>query len=799
MYNRHDTRPFPCHGKHHLKDYFGINIGTESYKLVQQAMYQGLCIPLKFLKFVVLGPPGAGKTSFMRRLIGEIEKIIPDCEQPSTLTAYQRELIIKETAFINAPFLRRTNSLKLEWCSISENEGECSLDTEALIIYSFINDRFQNSSESDRLSTESDNISQSPPLESLAERNATAKSPPKSQDLIPSTVTSNGSDDLNPKKINSSVESYETSDSNDDQTEIASNEGPVDSTFLARYKDVFDGWKTLLAESKYDQIAKVLSQTTLVNIIDMGGQPPFLEMVPALAHGPGLYLICFNLQNEIDRRYDVAYITDDHKLHKLQYSYSVLEVLFHCLSSIACFSLRNRSNQAGDLPIPPPSEAAMIVGTHLDKLKGNAAAVIKSTEDRIKKELLDLLECDRMEEQYYHRSLCKYNGRVLTAVDNTRGVDEIQGHRNHIEHIIRDKFYNESDFPIPASWLMFSIFLRKIERKILSIQECQHIAKELCIPERDVKQVLLHLHHDIGIIMYYASDEVEGLDEDVIICQPQVMFKSIGDLILNVFLPERCPNDHIRNNFWNKGQFRLEDIENSSAVKGTTMDADQLSPKQLLSILQYLNVLVTLQSNVFFMPAIMKAAPKDVLNKHKHCSEIAPLLIRFKCVFVPIGCFTAMIARLVCDQKKNKWRLNSKDDLYKDMITFTLPGNYKAVLISRPKYYEVHLLKIPNSDSIYSVEHVASCALRTMCDTLDSVLNKLKERYTSPNLTIYQLGFICCCKGSSCIPGDGHLMLVDNKSDNKVAQCIESDIQVKLKPAHLVWYHSGSKLLTSIF
>ena len=346
---------------------------------------------------------------------------------------------------------------------------------------------------------------------------------------------------------------------------------------------------------------------------------------------------------------------------------------------------------------------------------------------------------------------------------------------------------------------MFSIFLRKIERKILSIQECQHIAKELCIPERDVKQVLLHLHHDIGIIMYYASDEVEGLDEDVIICQPQVMFKSIGDLILNVFLPERCPNDHIRNNFWNKGQFRLEDIENSSAIKGTTMDADQLSPKQLLSILQYLNVLVTLQSNVFFMPAIMKAAPKDVLNKHKHCSEIAPLLIRFKCVFVPIGCFTAMIARLVCDQKKNKWRLNSKDDLYKDMITFTLPGNYKAVLISRPKYYEVHLLKIPNSDSIYSVEHVASCALRTVCDTLDSVLNKLKERYTSPNLTIYQLGFICCCKGSSCIPGDGHLMLVDNKSDNKVAQCIESDIQVKLKPAHLVWYHSGSKLLTSIF
>ena len=77
-------------------------------------------------------------------------------------------------------------------------------------VYSFINDR---SPESD--SIESDNVSQSPPLESLAERNATAKSPdspPISQDLIPSTVTSkiNSSDDLNPKKLNSSIESYET-------------------------------------------------------------------------------------------------------------------------------------------------------------------------------------------------------------------------------------------------------------------------------------------------------------------------------------------------------------------------------------------------------------------------------------------------------------------------------------------------------------------------------------------------------------------------------------------------------------
>ena len=198
------------------------------------------------------------------------------------------------------------------------------------------------------------------------------------------------------------------------------------------------------------------------------------------------------------------------------------------------------------------------------------------------------------------------------------------------------------------------------------------------------------------------------------------------------------------------------------------------------------------------MPAIMKAATKDILDRYKHRSAIAPLLIRFKCVFVPIGCFTAMIAQLVCDRTKNNWELSDKDNiLYKDVVTFTLPGSFKAILICRPKRYEIHLSPLPNREDTRPVEEIASTACKPVCGALNSVLDKLRDQYTTPDLTIYSLAFFCGCKGLHEDRDDRqqHLMLV-NTDNERLASCIENKREMKLKPAHLVWNGShkfGSK------
>ena len=797
---------------------------TERYKVLQQAMTKGLQVPLKFLKFVFFGPPGAGKTTFMRRLIGEIKSIIPDCVQPSTLTADQKELMIKvcldkesysnETLVINRLSLTESDNVKSEWCSVSKEKGKCNLDEEAMMIYNFINDL--PNKESVDYSLETAKPSQPPPEHSNAHQ--------ESSSLDNSTNMEESSQSIEIQHLRESDSNQTIESSGRDnipqyternrRTGIATQlkhipKDHLTPNFLGDYKQIIDMWQRCFAKKDYGQIIEVLSKSVMVNVMDVGGQPPFLEMVPALAHGPGLYLICFNLQNEINKRHEVAYITGDCIRHELQYSYSVLEVLFHCLSSIICFSAKRSDvpEHLRKLMPPPLSKAAMIIGTHKDKFKGNEIK-IERMDEKIQRELSKLVEYDCMDERYYHKYLSMNNDKVLTAVDNTLGEDEIKHHRNRIEKII-NQLYGESEFQIPASWLMFSLILRKLERNVLSIKECQYIANDLGIQKEDVKHILSFLHYDIGIIMYYSSDEVKNLDEDVIICQPQLLFKSIGDLVLNAFLPEQCDRKQTRENFWKKGQFKQVDIERCSAnaTKDNSVNTDQLSLEQLIGILQHLNVLVPLDSEVFFMPAVMKAAPEKVRNKYKHFNVIAPLLIRFKCVFVPIGCFTAMIARLVCYQDKNKWQLSIGDALYKDMVTFLLPGNYKAILMCHPKRFEIHLSSIPNRFYDDHVKRIASNALETICSALDEVLRKLKEQYTSEscNLTIYDIGFFCCCKGFVGIPDydqlqQQHLMLINNKSIfGKLATCTRDRSGIRLEPAHLVWNGShdiGGKLAT---
>ena len=47
----------------------------------------------------------------------------------------------------------------------------------------------------------------------------------------------------------------------------------------------------------------------------MGGQPGFLEMLPFLSTGPGMYLVFFPLDKELDEQYEVSYERDGEALH----------------------------------------------------------------------------------------------------------------------------------------------------------------------------------------------------------------------------------------------------------------------------------------------------------------------------------------------------------------------------------------------------------------------------------------------------------------------------------------------------
>lgn len=575
--------------------------------------------------------------------------------------------------------------------------------------------------------------------------------------------------------------------------QIKKKEDEIDDPDL---EDMIRSWQKLLQENKTDQILEIFKGTVLVNMIDIGNSPFFLEMFPALTVGPALYLVFFDLRERLDDQHSVKYVWESGKRKKsikhqrtvdfdIEYSHSIKEIIFRILSSLACYSPEHFHSH----------QTVSLVGTFLDMAGDDEACkreheIVGELEYLNKVVLLD-------DEQQYQQYLHKLDGKnYVLRVDNGGGEEEIKRHRHHLESLIKRKFELQ-DFDIPASWLMFSVLLRRMDKPIVCLDLCQQLADRLHI--KQVDQVLQLLHHHYGILMYYP--EVPEL-KDVVICNAAILFDSISELILNTFAPNKCRSDKVRINFWQFGKFTHHDIENARTGNG-------LSIKQVIALLEHLNVLVKDESSsepAYFIHAVLRTASEDRLQELSKCSkDVAPLTIRFHSGFVPVGCFSSLILQMLKCTKTHEWdwELTSDDDheMLKNRVVFCLDGSYNVTLVSRPKRYEIHVNAIvKESDRQLQPWEVCAEVCKLVCGALDCVLEKLKRKFTdkSDTVTKYQIGFVCCreeCeKSPSRIlnPEQDHLMLIDSNSHeishNQFCKCITTRKKYRLKyPQHLVW------------
>ena len=76
----------------------------------------------------------------------------------------------------------------------------------------------------------------------------------------------------------------------------------------------------------------------LLNIIDIGGQPGFMEMLPFLSKGPGMFLAFFPLDKDLDELYEVSYERDQDKITPYEAKYTIRETLSQILSAITAIT-----------------------------------------------------------------------------------------------------------------------------------------------------------------------------------------------------------------------------------------------------------------------------------------------------------------------------------------------------------------------------------------------------------------------------------------------------------------------------
>ena len=343
-------------------------------------------------------------------------------------------------------------------------------------------------------------------------------------------------------------------------------------------------------------------------------------------------------------------------------------------------------------------------------------------------------------------------------------------------------------------WLILNIILRR-EYRIVELKECFEIGEILDIDVEEVKFCLWYLDC-IGTLMHYTNiaDDKDGWFKNHIICSPQVIFDSISQLIVTSLCTLHSgitSTGDERENFIRKGQFSLESIEMHCSVQSSEKQ-EVIPAKQLIQLLKHVNLLSPIihkQADVdhitYLMPAVLDCATQDELitRPSPDANTPEPLLITFKCGYVPTGTFCGLITQLVSRGPGRildlMWDL-VEDDVKRNFISFYVDYVNKVTLICHDRCYEIRVIRGDPNISLYKLcTHVYS--------VISLVLNDLYHRL-DPGIA-----FLCPCPKHNCQRTIDNLCIPADKKNYRFL-CASRRQNVMLKKEQKVWFNPVSKI-----
>ena len=201
--------------------------------------------------------------------------------------------------------------------------------------------------------------------------------------------------------------------------------------------------------------------------------------------------------------------------------------------------------------------------------------------------------------------------------------------------------------------------------------------------KQTVTVALQFFHKYIGLVMFFPGNEKL---KNVVICDPQIVFSSISEIIFNVYNPEkRTISDSKYSEFVEKGQFSIEDI--NLDTKGKNL----LPTDTLINLLVHLNIAAPIpSSSKYFLPAVLQTASAQSLALDpataSECPE--PLCVTFRTGYLPLGFVCALVANLISECEFELLGKEQGEVIYRNKVTFQFRGIYDIEVISWPKYCE---------------------------------------------------------------------------------------------------------------
>ena len=706
-------------------------------KLYEKAIKGKITVDIRAVRFNNIGLPRSGKTSFRRRLMGEIRNILITMSQggkvePSTAIAETTIQIIR-TMCIQMGVITSTKQLTKEWTVIKDFKEEIRMLNQ-LIHRITLGAPTRDETATEKVSVPHNSLDNSAEVPDI--------------DIPVSEATPTTTEAQSVPHLSHEV----PNDPEDEDIE-----------------EMFSFMNKAMEESDWIKVKCLLEDLILIINTDTGGQAEFLDLHASLVSGPSFNLLFSRLVDNMDKMFKVYYTNEEGISTKKEDStLTVEEVMYQALASIACFSGsfldENKSPVANTHDKFLSKSKVMFVGTHRDLIN---AKQFKKKDNFLKRRIKDT--------EFYKRDMVEFasEDQVMLAVNNYDGGEgEIESIRHRLEIAITKNF---GKIQIPVAWLVLSFCLRYTKMRTMSLKMCEGIARKLNIGPDELQEALWFLHHCVGLLLYYP--ELEAL-KDTVICDIQVVFDSASNLIKNTFTFNKV-GPRVAENFSEKALFSQSDLERAAFNQ-----TDNLLPLQnVVSLLEHLSILTpsqpadSMQGPSYFMPCVLKSARAEDLAVIRSDSDPAPLMLRYECGYVPVGVFPAMITNLVSQQRNIGWEI-VEEGLRKNRVQFTVGKDFDTVtLISHPRFFEVVVTR--NEDFEISTESLCSEVLNVVESTLNSVTSRMNYNFSMG----YKFGFECPVHSAT-----NHLCIVVDKTARRM-RCLHNPKQTpRLENCHSVWF-----------
>ena len=447
-----------------------------------------------------------------------------------------------------------------------------------------------------------------------------------------------------------------------------------------------------------------------MHFIDSGGQPQFLEILPAFIRNVSLLLLLVKLSEELCDTPTVEYFSPDGKSYQLGVFPLSNEQLLLQAAQLSLFHQSQISLPHNIIEKEQSQPNMTVVGTFADQ-----ESKCKETRSEKNNRLKQLL-------QPFQKQLIPRSKSEIIFPVNAKSAGQGKNEdpvATELRRVIQ-KLAPRLRMRFPLLWYFLEMELRRLGLKIVTKSECWEIAKKLGFDSKEALEAALLYLHEANLFLYYPD-----VLSNTIFADPQAVLTNITQLYERHIKLEDAPESEVVG----EDDLRYRDQALFTASALISLDTDYSKAafpnEDLITLLQYRLIVSEMpffinDEMAYFMPSLLPALEEGDIIRPK-TTAASPLIISFQEGWAPTGLFCALVVSLLCRKSKLPWKISelvsgNMSKLYKNDLEFSIGCNPGSItLVNTMKQFELHPSSELPSDLLPPIWQTIDRSLKEAC------------------------------------------------------------------------------------